>query len=86
MVLSMLDFNQLYEMLRVEPGHGLAQTILLAMIWWTSSGLKKELISLGEKIADLRTHHEFRLEKLEDRLTVIETKIGGIHDINHQLT
>ena len=62
----MFDFSQVLELLRVEPGHGLVQSILLTMIWWTSRGMRKDL-------ADVKAEHSIRFAKLEGRVTILET-------------
>lgn len=70
----MFDFSQILELLRVEPGHGLVQSLLLFMIWLSSRSLKKELIGLRDSLTDMRLHHEVRFEKIESRIDTLERK------------
>lgn len=68
----MFDFTLITELLRNEPGHGLVQSFLLAMIWLSSRGIKSELKILGIAIADLKETHEKRFNNLEGRVTTLE--------------
>lgn len=72
----MFDFSNITELLKVEPGHGLIQSILLFMIWITSRGLKKEVINLKDSLTQAKTFYETRFEKLEGRLDVLEENRG----------
>lgn len=72
----MFDFSQIVELMRAEPGHGLLQSVLLFMIWLTSRSLKKELVSLKDSLSDMKIHNEVRFEKIEGRLTTLESKGG----------
>jgi hypothetical protein len=68
----MFDLAQIMELLKVEPGHGLVQSFLLLMIWISSRGVKKEVSSMKEGLSDMKMHHEFRFEKIEERITTLE--------------
>ncbi len=68
----MFDLSQILELLRVEPGHGLVQSLLLFMIWLSSRSLKKELIGLRDSLTDMRLHQEVRFEKIESRIETLE--------------
>lgn len=70
----MFEFSQLLELLKVEPGHGLVQSLLLFMIWITSRGLKKELVGLRDSLTDMKIHHEVRFEQIETRVQTLERK------------
>jgi hypothetical protein len=72
----MFDFVQIIELLKVEPGHGLIQSFLLLMIWMSSRGVKKEIGQLKEGLEGMKIHHEVRFEKIEGRITVLETAKG----------
>jgi len=72
----MFDFDSIIELLKVEPGHGFIQSILLAMIWWSSRGVRKEIHQLGENFTDMKSNHELRLNNIEGRLTVLEKPKG----------
>lgn len=77
-----LPLEHILALMNNEPGSGMAQTVLLALIWWNSRGLKKEIIALRGAVTHLEITHETRIAKLEtttnqhgDRLSVIETKL-----------
>lgn len=70
----MFDFSQVLELMKLEPGHGLIQSLLLFMIWMTSRGLKKEVIALKDGLTDLKVNHEVRFEKIEGRVIVLENR------------
>ena len=74
-----LPFEHILSLLKTEPGSGLAQTILLFLLWLNSKGLKKELIALKDALTRLEVGHEVRIVNLENenkhidqRLTLIE--------------
>jgi hypothetical protein len=74
-----LPFEHILTLLKTEPGSGLAQTVLLLLIWLNSRGLKKELVLLKEALTRLEIGHEVRIVNLENenkhidqRLTLIE--------------
>lgn len=75
--MDIIDLGQIFEFLRAEPGHGLLQSFLLFMIWLNSRGVKREVMSLGDRLSDLRSSNEFRLDRLEKRLTIVETHSHG---------
>lgn len=66
----MIEISQIMQLLQIEPGSGLLQSALLLMIWLTSLGVRKDIKSMGLKLID----HNKRLEKIEGRLTILETK------------
>lgn len=68
----MFDPTVLIELLKQEPGHGLVQSFLLAMIWLSSRGIKIELKALHLAIADLKQNYDKRFEHLEGRVMTIE--------------
>lgn len=72
--MDLFDLSQIGEFIRLEPGHGLVQSLLLFMIWLNSRGVKKELITLTERLLDMKAHHEERFSKVEDRLTILEKR------------
>lgn len=77
----MYDFSQIMEFMKIEPGHGLLQSVLLFMIWWQSRGFRQDLKLLKEALGQARVHMEKRFEKIEERLIFLEEKsmtlIGG---------
>lgn len=74
--MDLFDFNQVIDLLKVEPGHGLIQSLLLLMIWWSSRGVKKEIMALRDSVQEVKLHVEDRFKTIEARLQLIET--GGI--------
>lgn len=72
----MFDFSQILDMLKLEPGHGLVQSLLLFMIWLSSRGLKKELVELKSSLLEFKIHNEDRFKHIEDRLTTLELVRG----------
>lgn len=75
--MGLIDLHQMIELMSVEPGHGFVQCVLLFMIWLNSRGLKKEVITLGERLSDMRANHEIRLDKIERQLTLLENHGGN---------
>ena len=68
----MFDFNSIMELLRVEPGHGLIQSVILLGIWWQAKGVKQEVANLASSLNQIKLdtdtkfkQHDTRLEKLE---------------------
>jgi hypothetical protein len=70
--MDLIDLNQIVDFLKIEPGHGLVQTILLLMIWWSSRGVKKEISTLRDSVLEVKIHVEDRFQGIEKRLTLIE--------------
>jgi hypothetical protein len=68
----MLDFGQLMEFMKIEPGHGLLQSVLLFMIWWQSRGFRQDLKMLKEALGEAKIHMDKRFEKIEERLMFLE--------------
>lgn len=77
-MMDLFDLNQISELLKVEPGHGLVQSLLLALIWWESRGVKKTVVALMTRLADLKENHETILDKHESRLTDHEGRISKL--------
>lgn len=74
--MDMFDFSAILDFIKLEPGHGLMQTVLLFMIWLQSKGLRREIASLRDGLAEARSTMDKRFEKIEWRITVIENKWG----------
>ena len=72
--MDMFDFSQFVTFAKIEPGHGALQSILLFMIWWQGRGLRKELSSFRESVAQTLSAIDKRFENLEIRITVLEKK------------
>lgn len=70
----MFDLSQIMQLLKVDPGNGLVQSLLLFMIWLSSRGLKKELVALRDSLTDMKIHHEVRFEQIEARVQTLERK------------
>ena len=68
----MFDLSLITELLKVEPGHGFVQSILLAMIWWSSRGVRKEIRSLHDGFDLKKVEDEMRFVKIEGRISVLE--------------
>ncbi len=65
------------ELLKAEPGGKLIQTIVLILIWLNVRSLKQSLLeSLAGHDKRISTL-EVKQEKTDNRLTVVEQKIGG---------
>jgi hypothetical protein len=73
----MFDFSQILELAKLEPGHGLVQSILLFMIWLQSRGLRQDVASLKDAITVQRNNNEVRFQKIEGRLTILEGGKNG---------
>lgn len=74
-----LPFEHILSLLKTEPGSGLAQTVLLLMLWLNTRGLKKELVAFKDALTKLEVGYEVRLTNIENenkhmdqRLTLIE--------------
>ncbi len=72
----MFEVSQVLELMKVEPGSGLVQSILLFMIWWSSREIKKAIASLGTRIDISDIKNETRFVKIENRITDLESKGG----------
>lgn len=75
--MDFLDTHLIVELLNNEPGHGLLQTVLLAMIWWSARGVKTEIIHLKDSFSTHKLHNEERFGSIETRLTKLETETKG---------
>ncbi len=68
-----MDYDQIFDLLKFEPGSGMVQSILLCLILINIRSLKKMLASLetshDKRIGTL----ELRAETHETRLKVLET-------------
>lgn len=76
----MFDFNQIMEFMKIEPGHGLLQSVLLFMIWWQGKGFRQDLKHLKDGLGEAKIHMDKRFEKIEERLMFLEEKsifVGG---------
>jgi hypothetical protein len=72
--MDLFNFDQIIDLLRVEPGHGIIQCFLLFMIWLQSKGVRKELVSLKESLEATKTTDERRFGGIELRLVNLENK------------
>lgn len=70
--MDMFDFSSIIELMKVEPGHGLLQSVLLFMIWIQSRGVRKELEGLRKAFIDSKQVTEQRFVGIENRLLVLE--------------
>ena len=68
----MFDFQSIIELMRLEPGHGLIQSVLLLMIWWQSKSLKQEMTFLRQLIGEVKLNLEKRFESIETRVLQLE--------------
>ena len=66
----MVELSQILQLLQIEPGSGLLQSALLFMIWLSSMGVRKDIKAMGLRLLN----HEARFDKIEGRLTTLETK------------
>lgn len=71
-----IPIEHLFALLDKEPGSGLAQTILLFLIWINSRGLKKELISLKEALTKMEISHEIRIGNLEESQKNLDQRLS----------
>ena len=68
----MFDLQSIIDVMKVEPGHGLIQSVLLLMIWWQSKSLKQEMTFLRQLIGEVKLNLEKRFESIEDRVLKLE--------------
>lgn len=68
----MFDFGLILDFLKVEPGHGAVQCLLLFMIWWTSKGIRRDLADYKQYTDTRLDSHEKRLDDHEGRLIKLE--------------
>ena len=66
-----LLMDNLMDLLKFEPGSGMIQSILLALIWLNVRSLKKILAKLEED-------HEHRIDKLEVQSTNHELRLSAL--------
>lgn len=67
----MFDFETILELTRTEP---YVQCVLLFMIWLSSRSVKKEIHQINESLEQAKVYYENRFQKIEGRITVLETK------------
>ena len=70
-ILDMFDFSWITEFIRLEPGHGLLQSVLLFMIWLQSRGLRKEMMGLKDGLAEAKFIIDKKFDIIEGRLSVL---------------
>lgn len=76
----MFDFSMIIELFK-SGDHNYVQMILLFMIWMSSLGIKREVKDMRIRHGQAETEtkakfveHDDRFKKVEDRVTVLETK------------
>jgi hypothetical protein len=73
----MIEFSQVLDLMKVEPGHGLVQCLLLLMIWFSARGIKKEIVSLKDSLRNIKDETEDKITDHEKRIRLIENKQIG---------
>lgn len=68
----MFDMGSLLDLMKMEPGHGFLQSVLLFMIWWQSKGLRKEIVSLKDSFHEAKSQNDKRFDVIEHRITILE--------------
>lgn len=72
--MDMFDFSSVIEFIKIEPGHGILQSVLLFMIWIQGKGLRKEIGMIKDALAETKSVIDKRFEKIEWRITAIENR------------
>lgn len=70
----MFDFSQIFELMKLDSGHSILQSVLLFMIWIQSRGLRQEMGNLKRSLQDAKSTIDKRIENLEQRLIFLEEK------------
>lgn len=70
----MFDLSQLFDFVKVDPDHGILQSILLFMIWWQSRRLREDIASLKMSFTKQRTDYEVKFREVETRIDVLKAK------------
>lgn len=70
--MDMIDINQVFEYVKWDQ-HGLLQTLLLFMIWWTSRGIRKDLHDYKQTTNTRLEINEERINDHEGRISTLET-------------
>lgn len=80
----MFDFTMILELFK-SGDHNVVQVILLFMIWMSSIGIKREVKDMRVRHGQAETEtkakfieQDHRFDKVEGRLTSLETKKEGI--------
>jgi len=68
----MFDFNSILDLLKVEPGHGLVQSVILLGIWLQARGVKQEISKLASSLDRVRLDTDEKIHQHEIRLTKLE--------------
>lgn len=68
----MFDLHSIMDLLRVEPGHGFVQSMILLGIWWQARGVKQEIASLGSGLAKIKVDTDQKFQQHESRITKLE--------------
>jgi len=66
------DFNSIMDLLKVEPGHGLIQSVILLGIWLQARGVKQEISKLASSLDKVRLDTDEKLQQHDIRLTKLE--------------
>lgn len=74
--MDLFDLSQIFNFWKSDPSHGLLQSLILLGIWATARGVQKQLVVLGHRLDEINNQNEKRFEKIEVRLTFLETKEG----------
>lgn len=70
----MFDLSQLFDFVKVDPDHGILQSILLFMIWWQSRRLREDIASLKMSFTKQKTDYEVKFREVETRIDVLKAK------------
>lgn len=64
--MDFLTIGQVADFIKIDPSHGILQSVLLFMIWWSSKDLKKELVKVQIGLNDHMSKDENRFQRLEN--------------------
>lgn len=73
-----LSISSMFELLKIEPGGGMLQSVLLFMIWLSARGLKKEVRELKESLTRIEIGHEVRIGSIENQLHGVEERVQNL--------
>lgn len=68
----MLSLSEIYNFMKIDPGHGLLQSLFLFMIWMNSRGIKREIMGLTTNLVVQEEKIKERFEKIETRINLLE--------------
>ncbi len=69
-----MDLDQIFSLIKLEPGAGAVQSVLLLMIWLNIRSLKNAIVKIEEGHDERLSFLESKTVTHENRIAVLENK------------